>query len=266
MSDGLHWYDRDGNPRHQVPNTKGDGLRNTTIKDAKAKGLLPSVSGITKMLAAPGLEIYKMREVAKQCFLNPPHPGEDMDGYVSSMLDKGKDDSREAMDAGTIVHKAMEQWLTTGTFEDVEVAVNGETKNVGKFVLPAVNVITEAGFEIVAAEKVLVNVREGYAGTTDLIARGPNGERAIVDFKSKRTKPGKKIDLLDSHMMQLAAYSKAYWGDEGDYCANLYISTTEPGRVELVDYTWIQMESAWRAFLCCRDLWVWTNNYDPRSN
>lgn len=266
MSEGLHWYDRDGHPRHQVPNAKGDGLRNTTIKDAKAKGLLPSVSGITKMLAAPGLEIYKLRELAKQCYLNLPYPGEDMDEWIGEMLEKGKGDSREAMDAGTIVHKAMEQWLTTGIYESAPVQVNGETRDVSTFVAPAAEAIMEASFEIVAAEKVLVNVREGYAGTTDLIARGPHGERAIVDFKSKRTKPGKKIDLLDSHMMQLAAYSKAYWGDGGNYWANLYISTTEPGRVELVEYTEAQMEAAWRAFLNCRDLWVWVNSYDPRSN
>ena len=263
MSDGMHWYDKDGTPRHQVPNAKGDGLRNTTITDAKKRGLFPSVSGITKMLSAPGLEIYKMREVAKQCYLSPPYAGEEMDEYISSMLEKGKDDSKQAMDAGTTIHKAMEQWLTSGTYDEVTVQVNGETKAVGDFVIPAVEALK--GWEFVATEKVLVNQPEGYAGTTDLIAKGPHGQRAIIDFKSKRTKPGKKIEPLESHRMQLAAYSQAYWQGQGNFWANLYISTTEPGRVQLLSYTADDMAASWRAFLCCRDLWIYSTGYDPRT-
>ena len=263
MSDGMHWYERDGTPRHQVPNAKGDGLRNTNINDAKRRGLLPSVSGITKMLASPGLEIYKLREVAKQCYLSPPYPEEKMDEYISSMLEKGKDDSKQAMDAGTVIHKAMEQWLTSGTYDEASVEVNGETKSVGDFVIPASEALK--GWEFVAVEKVLVNLTGGYAGTTDLIANGEHGQRAIIDFKSKRTKPGKKIEPSKSHRMQLAAYSQAYWQGNGNYWANLYISTTEPGRVQLLSYTADDMTASWHAFLCCRDLWIYTTGYDPRK-
>ena len=216
------------------------------------------------MLAAPGLETYKMKEVAKQCFQNPPHPGEEMEPYIQQMLEKSKEDGSEAADIGTIIHDALECHFTGEQRKQESVKIGHTEYHIDTFVHPAVKLIEENGWEIVASEKVLVNAKEGYAGTTDLIIKTRDGISGIADFKSKRTKPGKPVFHSETHPCQLAAYSMAHWGHIG-YGANIYISTTEPGRVELKEYSALELHSAWLAFLAMRDLFIFTTSYDPRQ-
>lgn len=261
-----HFYTRDGKACHTQPTKSKDAknpTRPTTITDAKRLGLLPSVSGITKMLAAPGLEVYKMKEVARQCFLSPAHPGEDESGYIQAMLEKGKEDGANAADVGTLIHDALEAHFTGGKRQAETVKIGHMDYHIDTFIHPAVKLIEKKGYVIEASEKVLVNNKEGYAGTTDLIVRY-NDFRGILDFKSKRTKPGKPAFPSETHCAQIAAYSMAHWGVL-EYGANLYISTTEPGRVELVEWSPQQLATDWKAFLAMRDLWSWANGYDPRQ-
>ena len=39
-----HWYDREGNPRYEIEGKKG--MRNTTLRDARKYGWVPSVSTV----------------------------------------------------------------------------------------------------------------------------------------------------------------------------------------------------------------------------
>ena len=49
-----HWYDKDGSPRYEIEGK--NGLRPTTLRDARKHGWVPSVSTIWKdVVAAPGL-------------------------------------------------------------------------------------------------------------------------------------------------------------------------------------------------------------------
>ena len=55
-----HWYDKDGNPAYTQPNKSKPGeTRPTTLRDAKAQNLSPSVTTVLKIMAARGLEIWK---------------------------------------------------------------------------------------------------------------------------------------------------------------------------------------------------------------
>jgi hypothetical protein len=69
---GGHWYQPDGTPLHQVPKADGKGMRDTTLADAKKLGLLPSVTGITDIVAKPALMNWKAAQVAAAAFENPP--------------------------------------------------------------------------------------------------------------------------------------------------------------------------------------------------
>lgn len=261
-----HWYDKQGNPCHTQP-TKTAKAKNptrpTNITDAKKLGLLPSVSGITRMLAAPGLVSWQLGEVAGACFDNPPHPGEDRKEYARSMVEKSKEGVGEAADLGSAIHKSIELYLC-GLQHDP--AYDG-------YVLPAIARMKEMGLTVQHSEKVLVNRFDGYAGTTDVIW-STDSHKGILDFKSKRTKPGVPVTPSETHPMQIAAYLAAYFKEEKDappfgqhvWGHNLYISTTEPGRVEVVTYSYRQMLEAWEDFLACARLWRSVNGYDPREN
>lgn len=263
----MHFYTLAGKPCHEQPTVSKNAkspTRPTTIADAKRLGLLPSVSTITKVLHAPGLETYKMKEVAKACFQNPPHPGEEMDPYVKAMVEKSSEDAAGAADVGTLIHDALECAFTGEQRKADTVTIAHMEYHIDTFVHPALKLIENHGWEIVASEKVLVNAAEGYAGTTDLIIKTRDGITGIADFKSKRTKPGKPVEPSETHPCQIAAYSMAHWSNLG-YGANIYISTTEPGRVEIVPYSPQELHAAWLAFLDMASLWRWLNSYDPRK-
>lgn len=259
-----HWYTRDGKARHTQPTKPGakNPTRPTNIKDAKAQDLLPSVSSYTKMLAAPGLERWKMGKVAEACFKYPPHPGEDMAEYVRTMLDKSKDEGINAADLGTQIHAAIEAKLKGETYEDSHVEVaEGFGAMISKMVEPAFAKLADLDIHVKHAELVLVNSAEGYAGTTDVVH-----QRGILDWKSKKTKQDEPIFPSETHPMQIAAYYAAHFGPDftDAQCMNVYISTTEPGRVDVVSYKPEVLTEAYKDFLCLTRLWRSANSYDPR--
>ena len=268
--ESQHWYTKDGKACHTQPTKKGakNPFRPTNIKDAKALGLLPSVSAYTKMLAAPGLERWKMAKVAETCFANPPHPGEDMDGYIRNMLEKSKEDGKGAADLGTLIHASIEALLDGNEYENQVVEYGeGQSCLLSDMVDPAFAKIGELDITIESAETVLVNQAEGYAGTTDVAHRSSRG-KGILDWKSKRTKKDEPIYPSETHPMQIAAYFVAAFDDsqfDDPYCMNVYISTTEPGRVDVVRYDRDTLVEAYKDFLCLTRLWRSQNNYDPRS-
>src|SRR5690606_8832054 len=72
----------------------------------------------------------------------------------------------------------------------------------------------------------------------------------------------------DGQSMQIAAYAGAKWGPEAlDRCwgANIYVSTTEPGRVDIVTYPPAMIVAEYRAFCRVCEVWRHQNQYDPRT-
>ena len=65
-------------------------------------------------------------------------------------------------------------------------------------------------------------------------------------------------------------YHVAYWSRDGDIRDNsigynIYISTTEPGRIDVVSYDADIMRKEFDMFLHACAIWRYKNNYDPRS-
>ena len=54
-SEAGHWYTRDGEPMYTIIGANGKE-RNTTLRDAKKEGFVPSVTTILGMVAKPSLE------------------------------------------------------------------------------------------------------------------------------------------------------------------------------------------------------------------
>ena len=79
-------------------------------------------------------------------------------------------------------------------------------------------------------------------------------------------KPGEKAVSYDNQAMQLAAYAATYWGEENIdrvLAANVFISTTEPGRMDVVKHPTIARD--WQAFKLVAALWRYVKGYDPRT-
>jgi len=271
---GGHWYDLTGKPCHTQPTkskTAKNPTRPTRVSDAKEQKLLPSVSTYLRVLSNPGLDRYKQMEVVKACYNCLPGAGETLEEYTGHILEKSLEDASGAAGLGSQIHKALEALFKEPLLYYPKapiVLTDGSKCDCAVFVEPAVKLVAELDSPVIEAEAVLVHPAYGYAGTTDLILG-----RGILDFKSKRTKPGVKIEPNESHVIQIAAYTAALNVRRGsnqipgeDEGFNLYISTTEPGRVELVHWDYYALAAAWEVFTNCLSIWRYRNSFDPRIN
>jgi hypothetical protein len=125
--------------------------------------------------------------------------------------------------------------------------------------------IQQVGIRVTHREIVLTNPREGYAGRVDaLFEYGARGI-GIIDFKSRKTKPGEKVTPYDGQGLQLAAYAAAHYGPArlpDVLAANIYISTTEPGRMEVCKHA--DLPGLYDVFLHACALWRYLKGFDPR--
>jgi hypothetical protein len=275
MSESQHWYNIDGIAVH-TQNTKSGAknpTRPTNIRDARDQKLFPSVSGITGMVANPALVGYMMREAVKASYSRPAIHEETEAEYISFILNKSREDGLFAARLGTQIHEGLELYYSEPLFcHEAFPLTMPDGKEVDRldFIQPAINKVEELGFIVTEPECVVVNAPYGYAGKTDLpFTRGE--QVGIADFKSKRTKPGMKVEPYESQVMQIAAYIAAHWGSaDGESIPlnavgyNIFISTTEVGRVEIAEYDYETLKEAWQAFKCCLHLWRYINKFDPR--
>jgi hypothetical protein len=79
----------------------------------------------------------------------------------------------------------------------------------------------------------------------------------ILDYKTTKTEEGEPIVIYPAYQMQIAAYwNAAYPSHSGSGMGgyNIFISSTEPGRVEAHWYDGEELEDAWKEFGLPRSL------------
>jgi hypothetical protein len=251
-----HWYKRDGTPVHRIATADGRGERPTTLADARRLGLYPSVTSILGLLAKPGLDKWKQDQVALASLRLPKTPEESNDYWCNRVRNAAFEQVEQAADLGTMIHGALEAAMN-GQPYDPELRV---------YVQPVLDWKEKTGIKIVDREIRLVNQVEGFAGTADVLFRYGQQGMGILDYKTRKTKPGEVVAAYDNQAMQLAAYAATYWGPENIdrvLAANVFISTTEPGRTEVVKHP--NLAADWQAFRLITALWRYQKGYDPRQ-
>lgn len=260
---GSHWYQLDGKPCHTVPTKDGEGTRNTTIRDARKMGLLPSVTNIIGILDKPQLTRWKMRETAKAALNVPPPQGEEpLERFADRAIEHAMSQVSEAADLGSRIHTVIENFVRGAAEEPAEDLV--------PYIKPVVAWMREKGIRVTHSEIVLVNPVHGFAGRVDALftwgeVDAPN--MGILDFKTKKTKADEKVEAYDEHTLQLAAYAATHYGAEyldRVLAANLFISSTEPGRMEVVKHDKARLVEAYHAFTQMCAVWRFRKGYDPR--
>lgn len=252
-----HWYAADGTPMHRIPTADGLGERITTIRDAKRLGLYPSVTSILGVLAKPGLETWKLNQVALATLRTPKAEEEGNEYWCNRVRNAAFEQVEQAADLGTMIHGALEAAMAGDDYDPAMTV----------YVEPVLAWKRDTGIHICEREIRLVNTEHGFAGTADVMFRyGENGI-GILDYKTRKTEPGKPVGAYEDQAMQLAAYAATYWGEENVgrvLAANVFISTTEPGRVEVVKHA--SLERDWQAFRIIAAIWRYMKGYDPRGN
>ena len=247
-----HWYNTQGEAVFEVPRASGGGMRPTTIADARKLGLLPSVTTILGVIDKPQLVSWKVAQAIQACFDN--RPTGTLEEYIKAMEAKSEEQVTDAADLGSAIHAALEAAFAGETYDAA----------LAPYVLPTLAKVQQTGIKLVQHELRLVNPQYGYAGTTDAVMVDSAGRQGILDFKSRKTKPGQKCTPWETEPMQIAAYAIAQFSSlDGIVGSNVYISTTEVGRVEIVTYTSEELREAWAAFLGATKLWSYLRDYKP---
>lgn len=250
-----HWYKRNGEPFHIIQLENGE-TRPTTLADARKLGLIPSVTSILSILAKPALDTWKQQQAALAAVQIPIEENEDEKSWLKRVLSLANEQTVEAADLGNKIHQAIENHLKGETF----------SKDLNKYLTPFLEWMGEIQIKPVAIEQIVVNMREGFAGKADLFFKYGKKGKGVLDYKTRKTKPGEKVQSYEGQAMQLAAYAATYWGEKSlDYilAANVYISTTEPGRFEVIKYD--NLRKHYEVFKCLCEVWRYLKDYDPRD-
>jgi hypothetical protein len=244
-SEAGHWYTKDGIPAYTVIGKNGKE-RNTTLRDAREHSLVPSVTTIIGVAAKHGLTAWLQKQAILAALTLPRLTDEPEEEWLDRVLQDSKQQGRDAADAGTDIHAAIQ-----ASFEGKDVGRHQEhVKAVHEALL------THFGDVKWVAERSFAHDL-GFGGKSDLFC--PEIP-AVVDIKSKDFTDPEKVDAYDEHMMQLAAY-RVGLGAHKAVCSNLFVSRTVPGLTVFKHWTEAEIARGWTMFANLLEFWQAKNKY-----
>jgi hypothetical protein len=246
--EGGHWYEREsGKPMYQIVGKNGN-LRNTTLRDARTMNLVPSVSGIIKVAASPGLEKWKMQQMMLASLTLPKIDGETEDQYIDRIIADSKETGMKAAERGTAIHASVQNYFEGA--DKVQYQLHAEA------VQSALNeYFGERPWEC----ELSFGSKVGFGGKCDLIDKLGNG--IIADVKTKEFTDPSKVVTYDEHLMQLAAYRQGFLMPKAR-CINIFVSVQEPVQVKIVEWTQEDLDRGWAMFSSLLRYWQIKNNYE----
>lgn len=243
-SESGHWYGADGEPRYTIIGKNGKE-RATTLRDARALNLSPSVTTIIRMGAAPALERWKRNQVLLAALTLPRGIGESETDWLARVERDWQEQGRSAADRGTAIHGA------------VECAYRGEPVP-ADYALWAdavrAAVLLACGPQDWRAERSFAH-RLGYGGKLDL-----HSDEWVVDIKTKDGDPSGQT-VYDEHLMQLAAYRRGI-GAHQARCGIVFVSRDEPAAA-FVEAPAGEPERGLRMFDALLSYWQAKHSYVP---
>lgn len=250
-----HWYDAMGNPVHQVPykdKKRAGELRNTTLKDARELGLVPSVTNMLNVIANPALQEWKMQQLLLAALTLPRNQGESEEEWVDRIITDSESFTAKTADLGHKIHDAIEEYLVNGTVTNDPLIKNqmdmfyqwGDA-NIGTVIGTEFNV-----------------VGNGYAGRVDLscVLQGSSNP-TIIDFKT-RSKYRGKLAVRQQDLWQLCGYRFAMEDRHKYDIASVIIDRDDPSVPHVHVWTPDDIDRGTQVFLNARSLWHSINNVD----
>jgi hypothetical protein len=240
-SESGHWYAADGSPAYRIIGKNGKE-RNTTVRDARERNLVPSVTTVLGLVAKPGLNTWLQQQVLLAALTLPRIPLEAEDDYINRIMSDSKEQGKAAADAGTDIHASIQGFYEGEVVHRHEAHVKG----------------TVAALDAVYGQQGWIAERafghsHGFGGKCDLHCTA--GDGIVVDVKTKEFTDPNKVDAYDDHLMQLAAY-RVGLGVPKARCANAFVSRSVPGLVVIKEWEEADLQRGWEMF--CHLLSFWT--------
>tara|TARA_R100000742_G_C4260754_1_gene78557 strand:- start:54 stop:839 length:786 start_codon:yes stop_codon:yes gene_type:complete len=209
-SESGHWYSQDGEPMYTIVGANGKE-RNTTLRDAKSLGLVPSVTTIIGTIAKPALENWKIDQALKSALTLKKEKGESLDAFGYRCKQESQKVGREAAELGTKIHGMIEKGFL------------GKSKNKTYKVIREFLDETFPDEEWIAEDSFCAE--SGYGGKIDLYSKSG----IFVDFKTKVNIKDKDPARLvyDDHGMQLSAYAQGCGFDDVER-VSIFVDREDP--------------------------------------
>jgi hypothetical protein len=242
----THWYKPDGTAAY-----------GSTLRDARKEKLLPSVTTVTSLLAAPGLEAWKQSQLVLAALTMPREElGDDLDKAAARIVSDARQAGKDAATRGTEIHNDCESILRNGKWEHSLI-----NDAVQAWVLENVRSVNWC-------EKTLVDTITGYAGRADALIEHVKHGPVLIDWKSqkfKKQKKGFKPTFYDKWILQLAAYAECISKPVRVMSVAINTQAESEDDVIVVDKLWDQEEQdeAFHQFINLHSLWCWDRNYHP---
>ena len=252
----MHWYDKDGTPKHWVESKNGT-KRGTTLRDARKLNLVPSVTSVLDIMAKPGLDRWKINKTIEASMSLHRGDFEDDDSLSKRILHESKREVEEASQRGVRIHDLLESFFKTGTIPDDE-----EDQAIVRSVQSLIQV--NCGEQEWVSEQTFAH-EKGYGGMIDLHCKEtPDISPAwVIDFKTKESFTDAKTVAYDSMGYQLAAYREGLGYDPFARIANVFISASNPGHTIFHEWSGEDHGRFTRIFGHALELWKETKKYWP---
>ena len=227
QSESGHWYLPNGSPAYRVIGKNGKE-RNTTVKDAREHGLLPSVTTIISSAAKPALDVWKQQQAILAALTLPRLEGESEEDWLSRVVSDSKETSKQAAERGTQIHGVIEAF-----YEGIYIP------ELPPYVRVVESVINEHfGSQLWVSEKSFAY--GGFGGKCDLVAKN-----CVIDFKTTE-KDLDKLDYYFDHQMQLSAYRQGFEMPTAR-CAIVYVNALQ-NKAKLVEIPEDDLRIGWECF------------------
>jgi len=230
-SESGHWYLPNGSPAYRVIGKNGKE-RNTTVKDAREHGLLPSVTTIIGCASkGEGLQRWLQEQAILAALTLPRLEGESEEDWLSRVVADSKETAKQAAERGTQIHGVIEAF-----YEGIYIP------ELPPYVRAVENAINEHfGSQLWISEKSFAY--GGFGGKCDLVAKSG----FVVDFKTTE-KDLDKLDYFFDHQMQLSAYRMGFEMPKAR-CAIVYVNALQ-NKAKLVEIPEDDLRIGWECFTC----------------
>jgi hypothetical protein len=227
-SESGHWYLPDGSPAYRIIGKNGKE-RNSTVKDAREHGLLPSVTTIIGCASKPALDVWKQQQAILSALTLPRLEGESEEDWLSRVVADSKETAKQAAERGTQIHGVIEAF-----YEGIYIP------ELPPYVRAVENAINEHfGSQLWISEKSFAY--GGFGGKCDLVAKSG----FVVDFKTTE-KDLDKLDYFFDHQMQLSAYRQGFEMPKAR-CAIVYVNALQ-NKAKLVEIPEDDLRIGWECF------------------
>jgi hypothetical protein len=230
---------------YTVPSKKDGTPRNTTLRDARERNLVPSVTTILNIAAKPGLNVWLQEQAILAALTLPRGEEEAESAWLKRVVQDSKAQARDAADLGTEIHAAVQGFYEGQKASAFPIHVQTCTKAIE----------SHYGAKKWIAERAFAH-EMGFGGKVDMHTDG-----IVIDIKTKDFDDPAKVAGYDEHLMQLAAYRVGLGMPEAR-CANVFVSRTNADLAVVKEWAEEDLARGWLMFTALLSFWQYKNQYE----